>query len=294
MSARTVVIGDALIDEIHDEQGAREFVGGAALNVAVGLATLGVPTSLVAMVGDDEAGATIRDFLAEHGVELLASPSEHGSSRAVSERVDGEPRYTFNAAALARRLKFDDAQREAIATAPAVLVSCYPFDDAQQTDALLDAVGTAGARLIVDANPRPHLIHDRAAFAAGAARATAVSALAKIGDDDVPLLYGDGIELSEAVTRALESGARAVLATAGSRGAFIRTFDGVAVEHGIVPMDGAIVDTMGAGDSTLATVASAFIGSDDRGEGFWSDALAQAMRVAAATCRAEGALLRLP
>ena len=92
-------------------------------------------------------------------------------------------------------------------------------------------------------------------------------------------------KFSEAVTRALESGARAVLATAGSRGAFIRTFDGVAVEHGIVPMDGAIVDTMGAGDSTLATVASAFIGSDDRGEGFWSDALAQAMRVAAATCR---------
>jgi fructokinase len=294
MSARTVVIGDALIDEIHDELGAREFVGGAALNVAVGLATLGVPTSLVAMVGDDEAGAVIRTFLAEHGVELLASPSAHGSSRAVSERVDGEPQYTFNAAALSRRLEFDPAQRAAIEAAPAVLVSCYPFDDAQQTDALLDAVGTDGERLIVDANPRPHLIHDRAAFAAGAARVTAVSALAKIGDDDVPLLYGDGIELTQAVTRAIESGARAVLATAGSRGAFIRAFDGIAVEHGIVPMDGPVIDTMGAGDSTLATVASAFIRTESRDEDFWSDALARAMRVAAATCRAEGALLRVP
>ena len=33
-SARVVVIGDALIDELRDDTGVREFVGGAALNVA--------------------------------------------------------------------------------------------------------------------------------------------------------------------------------------------------------------------------------------------------------------------
>ena len=37
MNAEIVVIGDALIDELRDEHGVREFVGGAALNVAVGL-----------------------------------------------------------------------------------------------------------------------------------------------------------------------------------------------------------------------------------------------------------------
>ncbi|WP_242868700.1 PfkB family carbohydrate kinase, partial [Microbacterium oxydans] len=47
-----VVIGDALIDEIRDDAGVRELVGGAALNVAVGLRRLGVDTTLVAMVGD--------------------------------------------------------------------------------------------------------------------------------------------------------------------------------------------------------------------------------------------------
>ena len=35
---RVVVVGDALIDELRDDTGVREFVGGAALNVAVGLA----------------------------------------------------------------------------------------------------------------------------------------------------------------------------------------------------------------------------------------------------------------
>ena len=34
---RVVVVGDALIDELRDDRGVREFVGGAALNVAVGL-----------------------------------------------------------------------------------------------------------------------------------------------------------------------------------------------------------------------------------------------------------------
>ncbi len=82
-----VVIGDALIDELRDDAGVREFVGGAALNVAVGLSRLGVPTTLVAMVGDDDAGAKIRSYLADHGVGLLPSPSPLGQ-RAGRRRTD--------------------------------------------------------------------------------------------------------------------------------------------------------------------------------------------------------------
>ncbi|MFZ8396228.1 PfkB family carbohydrate kinase, partial [Staphylococcus aureus] len=63
MTGRVVVIGDALIDELRDDEGVREFVGGAALNVAVGLSRLGVPASLIAMVGDDAAGDQIRAYL---------------------------------------------------------------------------------------------------------------------------------------------------------------------------------------------------------------------------------------
>src|SRR5687767_12336550 len=105
MNDRVVVIGDALIDELRDEHGVREFVGGAALNVAVGLSRLGVPTTLIAMLGDDEAGEHIRAYLADFGVQLLATPSSLGTSRAVSTRSpSGEPVYEFNAAAQARGL----------------------------------------------------------------------------------------------------------------------------------------------------------------------------------------------
>ena len=54
--APVVVIGDGLIDEIRDDDGVRTFVGGAALNVAVGLTVLGVPATLVCTLGADDEG----------------------------------------------------------------------------------------------------------------------------------------------------------------------------------------------------------------------------------------------
>lgn len=57
MSDRVVVVGDALVDEVDGAA----HVGGAALNVAVGLARLGVPARLIAMVGDDDAGRLVRE-----------------------------------------------------------------------------------------------------------------------------------------------------------------------------------------------------------------------------------------
>ncbi|MFT2690644.1 PfkB family carbohydrate kinase [Clavibacter zhangzhiyongii] len=51
-----VVVGDALIDLLREDGEEQAFVGGAALNVAVGLAILGHRVQLIAMVGDDEHG----------------------------------------------------------------------------------------------------------------------------------------------------------------------------------------------------------------------------------------------
>src|ERR1700742_717888 len=94
-----VIIGDALIDEIHRDGSVDTFVGGAALNVAVGWSVLGFPATLLAMIGDDADGERIRAFLVEHGVTLIPTIGPNGSSRAVSDRVNGEPVYVFNTAA---------------------------------------------------------------------------------------------------------------------------------------------------------------------------------------------------
>ncbi|MGN6742383.1 MAG: carbohydrate kinase family protein [Amnibacterium sp.] len=289
-----VVIGDALIDEIHDEAGVRDVVGGAALNVAVGLTRLGVPTTLIAMVADDADGAAVRAFLARFGVRLVATPAPRGTARAVATKAGGEARYTFNDAAVHRAIVFDDAARAALAAAPLVVVSCYPFDSDELTDALLAAVEDPAERLVVDPNPRPALLTDLPAFVRNLDRTAAEMRLLKLGDEDAALLYGTGLE--EAAERLQRDGARSVLATAGRRGAFLLTPEG-RIEAGVARLPGPIVDTIGAGDATLASLTDALLRADrDHGDDalFWEAALQNAMIVAAATCRSEGPLLQLP
>lgn len=285
-----VVIGDALIDEIRDESGVRELVGGAALNVAVGLRRLGVTTTLIAMVGDDVAGAHIREYLVDHGVALIESPAPHGSSRAVVQRAaNGEPAYVFNEAAQRRSIRYSDEARAAIATADLVAISCFPFDVPGEVDALADAV--AGVRLAIDPNPRSGMLSDRAEFVRGFERIAADAEIVKVGADDATILYDTGLEALRARLR--ELGVRAVLATAGADGATLETDAGAtAVPISVLP--GRIVDTVGAGDATLAAVAAGLVSGAPSALEEWRDMLQRAMDVAAATCRAEGGLLRTP
>lgn len=289
--ARSVtVIGDALIDEIHDGAGVRELVGGAALNVAVGLRRLGIETTLIAMVGDDEAGAHIREYLSDHGVRLISSEAPLGSSRAIVRRAaNGEPEYVFNESARQRSIRYSDEAREAIADAGLVAISCFPFDAPAEVDALVDAV--ADARVAVDPNPRLGMLRDRVEFVRGFERLAASAAIVKVGADDAALLY-DG-DLDALRGRLREIGASAVLATAGVDGATLVADAGI-VSAPITPLPGPVVDTVGAGDATLAAVAEGLISTSPSAVGEWRALLLRAMDIAAATCRAEGGLLRTP
>ncbi|QNA91950.1 MULTISPECIES: PfkB family carbohydrate kinase [unclassified Microbacterium] len=285
-----VVIGDALIDEIHDESGVRELVGGAALNVAVGLRRLGVPVTLIAMVGDDEAGDHIREYLADFGVGLIASEAPRGSSRAVVRRAaNGEPEYVFNDAAQGRSIRYSDAACEAIADAGLTVISCFPFDVPAEVDAL--AAALSGARVAIDPNPRTGMLHDRAEFVRGFERLAAGAQIVKVGADDAAILYDGDLDALRSRLRGLDVGA--VLATAGAEGAVLETDSG-SVSAPISDLPGRVIDTVGAGDATLAAVASGLVSGSPRLLDDWRDLLLRAMDVAAATCRAEGGLLRTP
>ncbi|GAA1853862.1 PfkB family carbohydrate kinase [Microbacterium koreense] len=290
MMRRVVVVGDALIDELRDGSNVREFVGGAALNVAVGLARLGVPATLLAMVGDDDAGGRIRAYLADHGVDLIATPSTRGSARAVSIRnAGGEPTYEFNDAAWERRIRFEGVARAAISDAALVAVSCFRFDDAEQTAELADA--TAESTLAIDPNPRLGMLHDRDDFRVGFEALAARAALVKVGEDDAELLYGEPLDTLR--PRLVDLGATAVLSTYGAGGAAIDV-GGVSVTSGISDLPGRIVDTMGAGDAAFASTLASLATQPPHDRDGWATVLTRAMDAAAATCRFEGALLRLP
>ncbi|MEO7071404.1 MAG: PfkB family carbohydrate kinase, partial [Nostocoides sp.] len=99
MTARTVVIGEALIDIVRDPYGnLEEHVGGSPLNVAAGVARLGHPVDFATTIGADAHGDRIEQFLAERGVHLL--PTSHTAdptSTALAELDEtGAAAYTFD------------------------------------------------------------------------------------------------------------------------------------------------------------------------------------------------------
>jgi fructokinase len=170
-----------------------------------------------------------------------------------------------------------------------VVVSCFPFDAPDQVRDLANA--TADTPLAIDPNPRAGMMHDPEEFVRGFELLAAGSRLVKVGDDDARLLFGAPLDALR--DRLVELGAEVVLATYGAAGAALDTV-GVAVTAPISKLPGAIVDTMGAGDAVLAAIAASLVQDSPEGEDEWDAALHRAMDVAAATCRFEGGLLRLP
>ena len=289
----TVVIGDALIDEMRSETHTSEAVGGAALNVATGLARLGHPATLLAMIGEDEPGQEIRRYLDHYGVRCVSSPSRFGTSRAVSIRHRGEPTYEFNQAAQHREIAFTDARAEAVQDADAIVVSCFPFDNAQQSSDLLQLATANEKRLyIVDPNARPTMIASRDRFAQEFLRHVPHVDVVKLSDEDAEYLFG-----TDAATGAnllVDQGANAVIATYGANGAEVVTST-FRVATPIADLPGPIIDSMGGGDATLATVVARIWrdGLPDSADA-WEHILQEAMLNAGATCRVAGALLHTP
>lgn len=288
-----VSIGDGIIDAVELAPDRIEHhPGGAALNLAVGLARLGLSSQLVTRFGADRYGFLIERYLREEGVEIFNPLNVDFTGVAFSRRVNGEPVYEFNPVMFRRRIALTDSVIAAIAGAAAVAVNSFPFDDDAQSDALVAALKKARGLTVVDPNPRPRLIADMAAYREGAEKAMRAAGLVKLSDEDIGLFYGDR---KTAITRLFDLGVETLLLTHGKDGASLHTCAGLAVAVPITPQAKPVIDTMGAGDATLATVI-AFILREGmpQNAGASRKCLDEAMRIAAATCAHPGGALQLP
>ena len=294
MSDPLVVIGDAIIDVLENDDGT--FVrlpGGAALNLAVGLAVLGLPVVQLTTTGIDRDGGLLRRYLNERGVTMCRAPGADFTGVATSQRINGEPTYSFSPSMLRRHYSFGTAAITAMEHAPAVVVDTYPLDRPEQVDRLYDALSCATGLRVIDPNPRPALVGNVHDYRAGFERIASLAALVKVSDEDIDLLYG--VSADRVVGQLLDSGATAVLHTRGAAGARLVRSDDIRINVPIAQTPGPVTDTLGAGDATLAVVVAGLLtcGIDAPAEALEA-LLTRAMQVAAATARAPGGLLRLP
>jgi len=169
--APVVTIGDCIIDAVEMlGEAPRLCPGGAGLNLAVGIARLGLPSVLLARVGLDRNGGRLRRHLREEGVRLVNTPNADFTGAAIASRVGGEPSFRFSPPMYRRRLGFTPLVRQLIAEAAAVAVNSFPFANPQQASLLAQALGEARGPVAVDPNGRPTLIDDAAAWRGGVER----------------------------------------------------------------------------------------------------------------------------
>ncbi|MGH9241263.1 MAG: PfkB family carbohydrate kinase [Vicinamibacterales bacterium] len=160
---RVLVLGDAILDEylsgdcsrISPEapvpvvrvHSARQVLGGAA-NTAANVAALGGKTTLVALLGQDQAGATLAACARDTGVDLR--PVDSGLPTLRKTRVVGQHQQIV-------RLDYEDPQPIGASTEAAVLAAFDALIDAADIVVLSDyAKGFFSQRLAEQVIDRAH------------------------------------------------------------------------------------------------------------------------------------------
>lgn len=293
--ARIGVVGEALLDVVTTPDGAsRSHPGGSPANVALTLARLGDPVSLLTDLGRDEAGEQIRAHLEADGVDLGATVVHDAATSVATATVDeaGAATYTFD---LRWQLSPD-------ASLPAELTCLH-------TGSLGTALqpGAAVVRRLVDRlrprttisydpNCRPAVLGDPDAVRADVEAWARRSDVVKVSDEDLAWLYPDRAA-EEVVDAWHREGPALVVLTRGGYG--VRGVCGAgALDRPAAQVD--VVDTVGAGDAFMGALLHGLLEADLLGDGRPADLAAidldtvgavldQAALVAGLTCSRPGA-----
>jgi len=312
MPPSAVVLGEALIDLLERPDGTfRPAVGGAPLNVAVGLARLGTPTRLITALGGDAFASRILDLLTSTNVDVRGLVRIPGPTPlAVAAFAGAEPSFSFygNPPAYAF-VQPDDVDLTSVAAA-GVLYSGSIALLSSFVDVARVAWAVDGPVRVLDPNLRPFTL--TAPGAVDQARAlveefAATADLVKLSDVDASLLYGR-ISPTAAALRLRALGARTVVVTLGVAGAIL-----VRPDRGQRPPElistsihrtdtvigfpvhpGPVTDTTGCGDSVTAALMHLLAGGLADSDAAWIEAMRFALRVAAHVAAREGGAVAMP
>ena len=280
-SGAVLVVGESLVDVVVGSDGEQLSVtpGGSPMNVAIGLARLGIPVRLITCLGADEHGALVREHVAASGVELLARPLRGPTSTATA-RLDDQGRASYEFAL--------DWEPGPLALTDGLaclhvgsLGTVVEPGDADVVSLVEQAAGT-GLPISYDPNVRPGVSPDPVRLWRRVRHLADRSTIVKMSDEDLAYLQpnrtigdllGDLIGGSRTEVAVVTRGEHGASGADGSR----------SVE--LVSQPATVVDTVGAGDAFMAGLLAAHWS----GERDVLELMSVAMTVAAVTCGRRGA-----
>jgi fructokinase len=259
--------GEALIDLIQESDGRlRPCEGGAVYNLTRALGLQGVGTLYLNPLSQDRFGRGLADAIEKAGVtQAQPEPAHEPTSLAVvGLDAAGKASYSFYREGVADRQVDATTMNAQCAAEPAlkmVVTGCLALvaDDSPKYLPWLQAQRAAGKLVVVDANLRPAIVPDMAAYRASVLAALSEADIVKVSDDDLALLgFTHSDPLSAARELMARTAARWLALTLGAKGAVFLSRDGQAwsaAEPKPVP----VADTVGAGDSFLAGLLAALL-----------------------------------
>lgn len=259
--AQIAVAGEALIDLIRNADGSYlPCLGGALYNLCRALARQGVGTLYLNPLSRDRWGRELAAQLARDGVRLaLPVPVMEVTSLAVVNLTEqGHPDYAFYREGVADRKVTATGLAQACAAEPALQLVCTGALALDARDAAtylpwLQAQRVAGCCVVVDANLRPSVMPDLAAYRAQVHAALAEADIIKASDEDLEHLGIAGPGPLQRARHLLSAHSRASLMalTLGGEGAWLlQRGGGQWFAREAQPLT--VADTVGAGDSFLA------------------------------------------
>jgi fructokinase len=301
-----VVMGEALVDlleRVDDEPGGertyREAIGGAPLNVAVGLARLGHPVEFVGSLGGDVLAGRIRALLDATGVSTSGCVVAGGPTTIALTTFDGtEPDFHFYGEPPSYgRLRPSDVDADMVAGAGVLYCGSIALLCPDTLAAARTAWAVPGPLRAFDPNVRTRLLTDPVAYRGIVEEFAATADLIKLSLADAAVLYdlaGDLAGAAEAAgSRLLAAGAATVVVTLGAGGALVLHGSG-AVRIPAPPVRA--VDATGAGDATMAALLHGLLvrGETPTDAAGWVEPVTFAMRVAGMVCEAPGGATAMP
>ncbi|PUA97522.1 fructokinase [Acidovorax sp. 107] len=255
------IAGEALIDLIRRADGSYlPCLGGALYNLCRALARQGVGTQYLNPLSRDRFGRELAAQLVADGV-VLAQPEpvqQVTSLAVVNLDAHGHPDYAFYREGVADRAVSEAGLGGSCAVLPALQLVCTGALalDARDTAIYLPwlaAQRAAGRCVVVDANLRPSVMPDLAAYRTTVHAALAHAHIIKASDEDLEHLAVPGGDALARAKHLLAANPQAHLMalTLGAEGAWLLHRGGAqCFAKEAQPLK--VVDTVGAGDSFLA------------------------------------------
>ena len=256
--------GENLIDLVSGEAAANglpQYVanpGGSPFNVAMAAGRQGRQVAYLTPVSEDALGELLAECLVQSHVELVAPRLPHPTSLAVVSITDGIPSYAFHRNGTAeRQVSIDSLQRDMPAATTLFHVGSLALidgDDADSWERFFVDCQTRGLMTSMDPNVRPGLISDRDSYVARIRRMMRHVDIFKLSDEDLEWLYPD--RSPDHALAACRADCDAVLFILTLGGAGSRAFLGDIEIQADAPAVETLVDTVGAGDTYMATILS--------------------------------------